>query len=243
MSRGYKEPGHKPRRFYKSVDTAPADGGVAVLLDGRTVRTPRGAALALPTAASAQLVAEEWAAQGQSIEMAVMHATRLANTAIDAIPGSRGPTADSVAAFAASDLICYRAENPQSLVQRQAELWDPLLARARAEAGIDLVCAAGIIHAEQSEAALARVRALALAQDDFRLAGLAFGTALFGSAVLAIAALRGWVAAEAAFDLSRIDEAWQEERWGVDAEAAERTARLRIEARMLGRWFETLTVA
>jgi chaperone required for assembly of F1-ATPase len=145
-----------------------------------------------------------------------------------------------VAGFAASDLLCYRAESPAALVRRQAERWDPFLDRAHAEEGLAFARAAGIVHQAQPAETLARVRALALAQDDFRLAGLAFGTALFGSAVLGIGALRGWVSAEAAFDLSRLDEAWQEERWGVDEEAAQRAARLRTEARMLGRWFEGL---
>lgn len=240
MQRGFKEAVDRPRRFYKAVEAAAADGGFVVLLDGRTVRTPGGTRLVLPTPALAEQVAEDWAAQGETIEMATMHATRLANTAIDSIPRARAATADSVADFAASDLLCYRAEAPQALAQRQADSWDPLLARAQAEAGVTLVCAAGIIHRPQSPEALARVRALALDLDDFRLAGLAFATALYGSAVLALGAMRGWLDAEAAFDLSRLDEAWQEERWGVDEEAAARTARLRTEARMLGRWFAGL---
>ena len=240
MQRGFKEPGEKPRRFYKAVETAPGEEGFVVLLDGRAVRTPGGARLVLPTAAAAQQVAEDWAAQGEFIEMGAMHAQRLANTAVDAVPAAREPTADSVAGFAASDLLCYRAEAPEALVLRQAERWDPLLERARAELGLDFACVGGIIHRPQPEATLARVRSYALGLDDFRLAGLAFGTALFGSAVLGLAVARGWLSGEAAFDLSRLDEAWQEEHWGVDEEAAERTARLAGEARMLGRWFEAL---
>ena len=240
MQRGFKEPGEKPRRFYKAVETSPVEGGFAVLLDGRTVRTPGGTRLVLPTAGLAALVAEDWAAQDAFIDMSAMHAQRLANTAIDAIPASRKATAQSVADFAASDLLCYRAEAPQALVQRQAERWDPMLARAEAEAGLVFTRAAGIIHQPQPDETLARIRALALELDDFRLAGLAFATALYGSAALAVATLRGWVTAEAAFNLSRLDETWQEEQWGVDDEAAERVARLRLEARMLGRWFDAL---
>jgi chaperone required for assembly of F1-ATPase len=232
VQRGFKEPGEKPRRFYKAVEIAPGEGGFVVLLDGRAVRTPGGARLALPTAAAAEQVAEEWAAQGEFIEMGAMHAQRLANTAIDAIPAAREATADSVASFAASDLLCYRAEAPEGLARRQAERW--------VELGLDFVCVDGIIHRPQPDATLARVRSYALGLDDFRLAGLAFGTALFGSAVLGLAVTRGWLSAEAAFDLSRLDEAWQEEQWGVDAEAADRTARLADEARMLGRWFAAL---
>ncbi|HEY3695102.1 ATP12 family chaperone protein [Phenylobacterium sp.] len=240
MQRGFKEPGDKPRRFYKAVSVAPEPGGFLVKLDERAVRTPGGARLVLPTEALARLIADEWAAQGERLEMAAMHATRLANTAIDAIPAAREPTAADVAQFAASDLLCYRAEAPAALTERQAERWDPILARAEREAGLSFVRARGIVHQAQPARTPARVRALALELDDFRLAGLAFGAALYGSAVLAIAALRAWLSAEEAFDLSRLDEAWQEDMWGEDAEAAQRTARLRGEARTLERWFRSL---
>src|SRR3546814_10314664 len=100
-----------------------------------------------------------------------------------------------------------------------------------------LVRAAGIVHREQPRETLAGVKAAALELDDFGLAGLAYGAALFGSAILALALQRGWLNGEQAFELSRLDEAWQESQWGVDAEAAERTARLRSEAAMLERWF------
>jgi chaperone required for assembly of F1-ATPase len=240
MQRGFKEPGEKPRRFYKTVAVAAEEGGFVVKLDARNVRTPGGARQVLPTRALADLVAEDWAAQGEHIDLAAMHAARLANTAIDAIPGAREATADGVAAFAASDLLCYRADGPAGLVERQAEHWDPLIAYAKQEEGLVFVCARGIIHRAQPEATPVRVREIALTLDDFRLAGLAFGAALYGSAILALAAVRGWLDAREAFELSRIDEAWQEERWGEDAEAAERTARLRGEATVLERWLRSL---
>src|SRR5262249_34333703 len=110
LSKGFHEPVEKPRRFYKAVQTAPVDGGFGVLLDGRTLRTPKGERLALPTRAAAEQVAEEWDAQGETIEMAGMHATRLANTAIETIGGSREAVADQIAAYAGSDLLCYFAE-------------------------------------------------------------------------------------------------------------------------------------
>jgi chaperone required for assembly of F1-ATPase len=238
--RGFHEPVEKPRRFYRTVETAETAGGFAVLLDGRALRTPGGARVLLPTRALAELVAGDWAAQDQLVELAQMHAARLANTAIDSIPQTREATADQVAAYAGSDLLLYFAEEPQGLVQRQAERWGPLLERAEAEAKLAFARASGIIHQSQPQATLDEVRGIALRLDDFGLAGLAFGAALFGSAVLAIALLRGWIEAEQAFELSRLDEAWQEERWGVDEEAAERTEWLRGEALMLGRWFAAL---
>jgi chaperone required for assembly of F1-ATPase len=240
LPKGFKEPAEKPRRFYKAVDVEGRDGGFAVLLDGRTVRTPGGRPLLLPTRALADEIAAEWAAQGEFVEMAGMHATRLANTAVDSVSGAREATADQVARYAGSDLLLYFAEEPEGLVQRQSERWGPVLARAEAEAKLGFVRAAGIIHQDQPQAALEEVRRIALSLDDFGLAGLAFGAALFGSAILALALQRGWLDGLQAFELSRLDEAWQEERWGIDEEAAERAAKLLEEAEMLDRWFRAL---
>ncbi len=239
--KGFVEPGEKPRRFYKEVAVQAADGGgFGILLDGRNLRTPGGRIFQAPTRAVAEQVAEEWAAQGEHLELADMHANRLANTALDSIGASRESVADQVMQYAGADLVCYLAEEPAALVARQEAAWGPLRERAEIEAGLRFVPTAGIVHRPQPPETLDKVRALALELDDFVLAGLAFGVSLFGSAVLAIALLRGWVGGGEAFDLSRVDEAFQEEKWGVDAEAAERTARLRGEAAMLERWFKGL---
>ncbi|HEY8617565.1 ATP12 family chaperone protein [Phenylobacterium sp.] len=243
MQKGFHEPVEKPRRFYKTVEVVEVEGGFGVRLDQRNLRTPKGAPLVLPTRAAAGQVAADWDAQGEHIELAVMHANRLANTAIESIPQARAATADQVASFAGTDVLCYYAEEPASLVARQRQRWEPVLQRAERELGVSFVRAAGIVHRRQPEATLAEVKALALGLDDFRLAGLAFGTALFGSAVLAIAVQRGWLTGPEAFELSRVDESWQEEKWGVDAEAAERAERLRGEAQMLERWFRNLDAA
>jgi chaperone required for assembly of F1-ATPase len=240
LARGFHEPGEKPRRFYAAVETAPANGGYAVLLDGRPLRGPKGGQVVLPTRALADQVAGEWAAQGDHLELAAMPATRLANTAIESVPQAREATAQAVADYAASDLLCYFATEPAALVERQQRRWGPVLERAEAELGLRLVRAAGIVHQAQPAETVEAVKALALGLDDFALTGLAFGASLFGSAILAIGVQRGWLSGEAAFDLSRLDEAWQEERWGVDAEAAERSGRLAGEAVMLDRWFRSL---
>jgi chaperone required for assembly of F1-ATPase len=243
VARGFREPVEKPRRFYKTVEVEPEEGGFAVRLDGRPVRTPKGGRLVLPTRALAEQVAEEWRGQGEVLEIAEMHATRLANTAIDQIPAAREATADSVASYAASDLICYFAEEPAALVERQRTHWEPVLERVEAAAKVSFVRATGIVHQEQPEATLQEIRQIALALDDFRLAGLAFGAALFGSAILAIALQRGWISGQQAFELSRLDEIWQAEKWGVDEEAAERAERLRGETQMLARWFRNMDAA
>lgn len=240
LRKGFHEPAEKPRRFYKTVTVTEADGGFGVLLDGRNLRTPKAQLMRLPTRAAAEQVAEEWAAQTDVIEMATMHATRLANTAIETIGDSREGVADQVAQYAGSDLVCYFATDPSALVARQEAAWLPVLARVAEEEGVRLELSQGIVHRDQPPTSLTRVREIALSLSDFQLAGLAFGVALFGSAVLAIALLRGWLTADEAFDLSRVDEAYQEEKWGIDEEAAERTARLRIEAQVLERWLKAL---
>ena len=240
MAKGFKEPGEKPRRFYKTVEVRAADDGFEVTLDGRILRSPRGGKLVAPTRAIAEMCAEEWAGQGEHIEMAAMHVTRLAFTAVEAIPPARDAVADQIAQYAGSDLLCYFADSGNSLYDRQVAGWEPVLRRAEHELALVFQRATGIVHAEQPEATLDKVKALALDLDDFALTGVAFGTPLFGSAVLALSLQRGWLTGEEAWTLSRIDEAYQEEKWGVDEEAAERTARLLEEARMLESWFKAL---
>jgi chaperone required for assembly of F1-ATPase len=238
--RGFHEPGEKPKRFYSTVTVEPGETGFQVLLDGRSPRSSKGARLTAPTEALAQMMAEEWAGQGEFIELAGMNASRLGFTAIEAILPVRDQVAQQFADYAGSDLICYFAEAPSALVARQIEAWEPVLQRAESELGLSFVRAAGIRHQSQPEPTLSGVKALALQHDDFGLAGLAFGAPLFGSAVLTLALARGWMSGEETYAVSRVDEAFQEEKWGIDEEAAERTARLALEAQMLGRWFEAL---
>jgi chaperone required for assembly of F1-ATPase len=225
--KGFREVQETVRRFWSDVTVGRhSDGGWAVLLDGRTPKTPAKAPLVLPTEAAARLVADEWAAQGEIVEPSTMPATRLASTAIDRIGQAREAVADEIAAYAGSDVVCYLAEHPTPLVERQQHAWGPWRDWAAREMGVVLAPVSGVIHA--------------LSLDDFRLTGLATAVPLFGSAVLALALEQGALEGGAAFDLSRIDERFQEEQWGVDAEAAERTEARRAEAELLQRWFEAL---
>jgi chaperone required for assembly of F1-ATPase len=240
VQKGFHEPGEMPRRFYKAVEVRPGEGGFQVLLDGRSPRSAKGAKLSAPTQALAQMLAQEWAGQGEFIDMQSMAATRLAFTALEAIPPAREAVAQQFADYAGSDLICYFAEEPAALVQRQTDHWGPVLERAERELALAFVRAAGIRHQTQPETTLVGVKDMALASDDFGLAGLAFGAPLFGSAILTLALQKGWLTAEQAHALSRVDEAYQEEKWGIDEEAAERTARLLEESKMLERWFRAL---
>jgi chaperone required for assembly of F1-ATPase len=236
------KPDDAPKRFYKSSQAAPLEGGFGVMLDSRALRTPKGARLVLPTEALAELIAREWAAQGDKINLGGMAATRLAFTAADAIAAARAETCAEVVRYAGADLLCYFAEAPQTLVARQDQLWAPLLDWADKALGVRLVRVAGIRHQPQPEASLARLAQIAVAADDFGLAGLAYGVGLYGSAILALAVREGEIGSEAAFDVSRLDEAFQEEQWGVDPEAAARTANRRADAILLGQWFRALEV-
>lgn len=239
--KGFRESEERLKRFWKAVDVREGEGGWAVLLDGRSPKTPAHAKLILPTEAAARMVADEWAAQGEFIEPGTMPATRLASTAIDRVSQVREAVADEIAAYAGSDCLCYPADHPSGLVERQAREWTPWLDWAARDLNIRLESSSGIIHRAQDPAAVARVRELALALDDFALTGLAALTPLLGSAVLALAVTRGVLSGEAAFDLSRLDEAFQEGQWGVDAENAERTASRRAEADLIDRWIKALT--
>lgn len=234
----------RPRRFYKAATAGPAKGdglgGFAVLLDGRTPKSPARSPLVLPTLALAQLVAAEWEAQVEVINSTVMPATRLAFTAIDRIRETRAEVAGEVAAYAGSDLLCYWADHPTPLVERQKRDWGAMLDWARAELDVHLTPASGVIHTAQSPAALASVEGLALTLDDFSLAGVAYGAGLFGSTVLALALRTGKVTGRKALELSRLEEIFQAETWGQDAEAVARAEALAVEAQVLERWFAAL---
>ena len=233
-------PIEKPRRFYKAVTVAPVEGGFAVLLDGRTPKSPAKSPLVLPTPALAQLVADEWDAQDKVIDSTIMPATRLAFTAIDRIAETRAAVAAEVAAYAGSDLLCYRADHPTPLVERQAREWQPVLDWAGQALGAPFTPVTGIIHTPQSAETLARVEALALSLDDFSLAGVAYASGLLGSAVLALAIRAGELDGQRALDLSRLEEIFQADQWGQDAEARLRADNLAVEAAALERWFAAL---
>ncbi len=230
----------RPRRFYKAAAGAPVEGGFAVQLDGRTAKTPANGKLVVPTESLARLLAEEWEAQVELIDAGAMPATRLAFTAIDRTPSHHEAVARQVAAYAGSDLICYFAEGPPSLLARQLEQWGPWLDWAERELGTPFVRCTGVTHQAQPSESVGRIEVLADELDDFSLSGLAFAAGLLGSAVLALALQRGALTGEDAFALSRLDEAFQVERWGVDEEAAAQVAGRLVEAKMLERWFAAL---
>lgn len=233
-------PVEPPRRFYKAVSTRQVADGAGVFLDGKAVKTPVGKALTVPNSKLADILAREWDAQATHIEMAKMPATRLAFTAIDFVGGARDAVAAEIGRYAGADGVCYFADGPEILIERQARRWGPVIDWAELALGVKFVRVTGIRHEEQPATTLLRLARLAEEQDDFGLAGLGHATALFGSAILAFALQRGELDGHASLDLSRLDEMFQQERWGVDEEAAERADGMQVEAVMLERWFEAL---
>lgn len=235
----------RPKRFYKDVAVvADGDGdGDAwrVTLDGKALRTPNGNALILPTEALANVIADEWRAQGERIDILSMYNTRLAHVAIDRAGSVAEEMAAEAAKYAETDLVSHLAETPATLRDRQQASWGPLRQWAGDEMGVRLKPVEGIMAQAQPEESLEAMRKHALAIDAYRLAGLVHGVALLGSAVLGLAVERGRISAAEAYELSRIDEQFQIERWGEDDEALRRIERHRQEARALDLWFKALS--
>lgn len=231
---------HLPKRFYKDVGVEPRDGGFAILLDGRPVRTPHKNHLQVPTAALAEAIGDEWRAQGEYIDPATMHLTRLANTAIDAVSAKMPEVANEIVAFAGSDLLCYRAEGPRDLVHRQAAAWDPVLRWVGERIGATFTIVEGIMPVSQPAETLSAVAAAIAPLDAFRLSALHVMTTLAGSAVLALARLMGRLSADQAWTAAHVDEDWQIAQWGEDAEAAARRKRRHAEFSAASRLLDLL---
>ncbi|RJL16706.1 ATP12 family chaperone protein [Paracoccus siganidrum] len=211
----------KARRFWKAAGVRPAGTGWEVALDDRPLRTPGKQPLVLPTGALAQAIAAEWDAQDQVIDPNAMPLTRAANSAIEKVRANFDAVADMLAEYAGTDLLCYRAEQPEELVRRQAEGWDPLIDWAATELRAPLRITHGVIPVAQDAGALRRLRACLDELDDFGLTALHDLVTLPGSLILGLAVIHGRIGAEEAFRLSRIDDIFQAERWGADEEAAE----------------------
>ena len=214
---------HLRRRFYARAEVAEGEGGFAVLLDGRPVKTPARRTLAAPTRALAEALAAEWEAQRDVVDPAKMPLTRLVNSIIDGVADAPAAVAAEAEKYLASDLVCYRAEGPDGLVARQAGAWDPVIAWAREALGAGFVVAAGMVFVVQPDAALAAARA-ALPRDPWRLGAFHAVTTLTGSALIALAVLNGRLGVEEAWRAAHVDEDWNMDFWGRDELALERRA-------------------
>lgn len=230
----------KPKRFYKTAAAVEASGGHGIALDGKPVRTPAGLPLAVPEAALARAIAEEWAAQGEVIDRETMPLTRLVCTALDLVPGRRAEIVAEIAAYAETDLVCYRTDEPPALARRQAAAWQPLVAWAAERYGAHFAVTTSITPIAQAPEALEALRDAVAGEDDFALAGLSTATRAFGSLVIALAMREGQLDAQAAADASLVDERYQLERWGEDAELAARCARVARDAKDAERLFRLL---
>jgi chaperone required for assembly of F1-ATPase len=209
----------QPKRFWKQAQAEACEDGFTVLLDGRPVRTPAKAPLAVPTHAMADAIAKEWDAQDKVIDPRTMPVTRGANAAIDKVRTQRDEVIAMLAEYGDSDLLCYRAAGPEGLIQKQAEAWDPMLDWSADALGVRLAVGEGVMHVAQDPEALGKLRDELAAFDEFALAAVHDLISLSGSLILALGVTREAVAVEKAWLLSRVDEHWQIAQWGEDEEA------------------------
>jgi chaperone required for assembly of F1-ATPase len=213
--------GWAARRFWTTASAVPAEGGFAVHLDTRPLRTPLKVPLVLPTLALAEAVAGEWQSQGDTVNPATMPFTRTANSAIDTVARQFDVIARMLSDYGGTDLLCYRAEGPAELVALQARGWDPLLDWAAAALGAPLQATVGIVHVAQPAASLDILHQQVCRMSEFQLAAFHDLVAISGSLILALALVHGRLTVAEAWQLSRIDEDWQISLWGEDEEAAE----------------------
>ncbi|MBO6521012.1 MAG: ATPase [Rhodospirillales bacterium] len=224
------------RRFYKTVDVAQDGGGFLIHLDGRPVKTPGKTSVMLASQPLADAVSAEWDAQEENIDPHSMPLTQIACTAIDKVMPNRDDIRAQVVRFAGADLLCYRAENPADLVQRQQDAWQPVLDWLAKTHGITLRTTTGIIAEDQDAAAMTQARAAVEALDDHELAAMAVLTQTLGSFALAMAVVHGHLDWAQAADASQLDETFQSELWGADREAEQRLRGLRNDIEAAARY-------
>lgn len=230
------------KRFYTTASAAAVEGGFDVRLDGRPIRAPGGTPVVVPTEDLARAIAAEWEAQpaGGEIKPLQMPLMRLAATGLERVPGQRDKVIADTAKYAGSDLLCYRATDPDSLVARQCKLWDPLLAWLGERFGARLEPASGVILRTQTPEALERVGAAVAAHGDLALASLYNLTTWMGSVVLALAVSDRRLGGGAAFEAAELDALFEIERWGADTEATMRHQRLRADIQAAAHFLELL---
>lgn len=223
----------KFKRFYAqaSWEAVPPgeDAGFRVLLDGKAVKTPAEAEMALPSQALAEAVAAEWQAQGEEVEARSLVLTGLAWTAIDRVGPGRQRVVEELAGYGAHDLVCYHAGTPADLAARQREQWRPLLDWAARSLDAPLAVTTGVVSIEQPPETLAALRRAVAARDDFALTALDAAASAAGSLVIALALAAGRIDAAAAFEAAQLDEGYQIERWGEDPEAVRRRAAIKAD--------------
>jgi chaperone required for assembly of F1-ATPase len=217
------------RRFYKEASSRLAEGGYQILLDDRPVRTPARQPLAVPSERLGEAIAAEWQAQGDKVDARSMSLTGLANAALDHVAPDPQTFARGLASYGETDLLCYRAEGPGALVARQSEVWDPPLAWARRRYDINFEIVPGIMHRAQPRHTLEQLAHAIAARSAFELAAMSPLVTVSGSLVLALALAEGEIDLEDAWAAATLDEQWQLEQWGADAEAEKALATRRVD--------------
>jgi chaperone required for assembly of F1-ATPase len=219
------------KRFWKGVAVQQTEDGWQVALDGRRVRTQGGAPQIAPTRALGELLASEWAAQGDQVDPAAFPIRDMADYAIDRVAPDRGAAVARILRFAETDTLCYRADPDEPLWKRQQAVWEPIVAAFEGREGVRLERVCGIVHKPQPPATLAALRARLEALDPFMLAALETMTSLSASLCVGLSALEPDVDAEALWDAAELEETWQAELWGVEAEAEARRQKRRTDFR------------
>ncbi|NQU58050.1 MAG: ATPase [Rhodospirillales bacterium] len=216
-----------PKRFFKAATIAPLDDGYTIHLDAKPVRTPLGQPLYLPLRSLAEAIAAEWQGQGETIDPTTMHIAGYANTAIDRVGKERSVVLANLLHFAETDMLCYRAEHPEDLAARQFEQWQPILDWAAETQGVHLKITTGVVPITQPPEALQAIARSLQQLDDMTLTAVASLAAVMGSLILALSLSENHIDAEQAFQLAQLDESFQSERWGRDAEAVAREQQLK----------------
>lgn len=233
-------PRPKPKRVYKTVSIAEADGGWRVLLDRTTLATPMRKPLIVPTKALAETIAAEWDAQVEHVDPETMPVMRLMATAIDQVVPARATIVEELMRYADTDLLCYRAAHPAMLRKRQDEAWQPVLDWVHSTCGTEFVVVSGIIPAVQDAANIAKLRAAIGALDDLRLTAFQAAAAVTSSLTLSLALVHGRLSPADAFTASQLDELYQTEMWGEDELAAQRRANIAADIDAIGRFLQLI---
>ena len=228
------------KRWYKRAAAVPAGGGFVIMLDGKPLNTPMRTPVVVPTEVLARAIAGEWDAQGATIAPAEMRLTRLAATALDRIKPDPGPAIAEIAGYAATDLLCHRAEGPDDLRRRQDQTWQPILDWAAQRYGAKLAPVAGVMPVAQPHAALDALKKAVAGCDAMRLAGLHAVTVSSGSLLLGLALAEAHIGIERAWAAADLDEAWQRATWGDDKLAARRRAGVEADLRAAARFLDLL---
>ena len=218
------------KRFYKETGVATAEGGFAITLDGKPIKTPSGRTVTVPVRAIAEAIAEEWRAQQETIDPLTMPLTRFANSVVESVVDRVASVRDDVARYFQSDLLFYRAGHPQALVEKEAAHWDPVLFWAADALGAHFILGEGIMHVRQPDSAVEAARD-ALPGDPWSVAAVHVVTTLTGSALLALALTHGARDPDQVWDAAHVDEDWNRDQWGVDEEVAARRAAREVDFR------------